>query len=291
MISVIIPLYNKQSSIKETVNSVLEQTYKDFELIILNDGSTDNSLQVVQSINDTRIRIIDKQNEGVSKTRNRGVKESKSDLIFFLDADDCIYPWCIESLVELYRKYPTADAWTANYESKKKDKSKTILDSSIQGLVVSPHKLIFLKKWNFRTGSFLMTKESYSSIGGFSELMTVGEDYYFMDAYCSNYKCVYMPRVVMSYIQENRELSRGGIPCNKVIEYYLDFGNKNLWQKLSYSELVFKRLLMAMFRMDITELKTMLIKHKLWNMVGIFAIITRKPICWFNSYNKDIYKS
>lgn len=87
-ISVIIPLYNKEAIIKRTVKSVLNQSFTYFELIIVNDGSTDNSLEIVQSISDERIVIINQENGGPSKTRNTGAKAAKADWIIFLDADD-----------------------------------------------------------------------------------------------------------------------------------------------------------------------------------------------------------
>ena len=75
-ISVIIPLFNKEHCICKTIESVLNQTHTYFELIIVNDGSTDHSLDLAKSYQDKRIRIIDKENEGVSMTRNRGAKEA-----------------------------------------------------------------------------------------------------------------------------------------------------------------------------------------------------------------------
>ena len=77
MFSVVIPLYNKELSIKNTIQSVLNQTFQDFEIVVVNDGSTDNSLHVLKEIDDTRIRIINKTNGGVSSARNRGIKEAK----------------------------------------------------------------------------------------------------------------------------------------------------------------------------------------------------------------------
>ncbi|GEM62179.1 glycosyl transferase [Sphingobacterium faecium NBRC 15299] len=88
MFSVVIPLYNKELSIKETVYSVLNQTFKHFEIIIVNDGSTDNSLNVVNKIDDPRIKIVDKKNGGVSSARNIGIREASHEWVTFLDGDD-----------------------------------------------------------------------------------------------------------------------------------------------------------------------------------------------------------
>ena len=88
MISVVIPLYNKEKSIENTLDSVLHQSFENFEILVINDGSTDNSANVVKSIADTRIRLIDKENGGVSSARNLGIQKAKYDWIAFLDADD-----------------------------------------------------------------------------------------------------------------------------------------------------------------------------------------------------------
>jgi len=88
LISVIIPLYNKESWVERAIQSVLNQTYKNFELLIVNDGSTDGSLEKVKKFKDKRIRVFSKKNEGLSITRNFGIKYSKGDYIAFLDADD-----------------------------------------------------------------------------------------------------------------------------------------------------------------------------------------------------------
>ena len=84
--SIIIPLYNKELFIKATINSVLNQTFNDFELIIVDDGSTDNSHQIVSKYQDSRILLIKQENQGVSEARNSGIKLSKSNYIAFLEA-------------------------------------------------------------------------------------------------------------------------------------------------------------------------------------------------------------
>ncbi len=88
MFSVIIPVYNKQSFILNTIKSVLNQTFKNFELIIINDGSTDNSFNLINAILDSRIKIINIDNSGVSNARNIGIINSKYEWVALLDADD-----------------------------------------------------------------------------------------------------------------------------------------------------------------------------------------------------------
>ena len=106
MISVVIPLYNKESLIKETIDSVLSQTFSNFEILIINDGSTDNSLQTVEAINDNRITIINQENAGVSVARNSGVKKAKYPWVAFLDADDWWSSTFLEEVTNAIHTYP-----------------------------------------------------------------------------------------------------------------------------------------------------------------------------------------
>ncbi|MFN7116756.1 MAG: glycosyltransferase family 2 protein [Saprospiraceae bacterium] len=92
LVSIIIPFYNAQHFLTDTLNSVLQQTYSNLEIILINDGSTDNSLEIATGIKDSRIKIINQTNQGQSAAANKGISESKGDYIKFLDADDLISP-------------------------------------------------------------------------------------------------------------------------------------------------------------------------------------------------------
>ncbi len=106
MISVVIPLYNKEDHITETVQSVLNQTFADFELLIVNDGSTDGSLAVVSAISDPRINVITTENSGVSVARNTGIKAASHDWVAFLDADDWWDNTFLEEMTKGIKCYP-----------------------------------------------------------------------------------------------------------------------------------------------------------------------------------------
>ena len=101
LVSIITPVYNAQKYIAQAINSVLSQTYKNWELIIINDGSSDNTEDIIKSFEDSRIKLITQLNGGVSRARNRGLEVAKGEYITFLDADD-ILP--IES-IELRTQY------------------------------------------------------------------------------------------------------------------------------------------------------------------------------------------
>lgn len=116
MISVVIPLFNKKDRIAHTIRSVLNQTFREFEVVVVDDGSTDGSVDVVQNIDDNRIRIVRQRNAGVSAARNRGIAEARFGLIALLDADDEWMLGYLETQYNLYRKYPDCSAFVCNYE-------------------------------------------------------------------------------------------------------------------------------------------------------------------------------
>jgi len=115
LVSVVVPLYNKELHIKRTINSVLAQTIQDFELVIIDDGSTDKSADIVKSFTDSRIRLIQQKNKGVSAARNKGIEKAKADLVSFLDADDEWTPIFLETVLTLWDKYPEAGAYVTAY--------------------------------------------------------------------------------------------------------------------------------------------------------------------------------
>lgn len=106
LISVIIPMYNKKLYIKRAIKSVLDQTISDFEIIVINDGSTDHGEDIVANIHDSRIQLINQENKGVSAARNKGINEAKADLIAFLDADDEWFPDFLKTILNLRETYP-----------------------------------------------------------------------------------------------------------------------------------------------------------------------------------------
>ena len=108
LISIIMPCYNAERHIASSISSALDQSYQDIELIVVNDGSTDNSLDIIESIEDPRLTIINQPNSGVCRARNRGLKETRGEFITFLDADDTWDPRCLEKLFTALNEQPTA---------------------------------------------------------------------------------------------------------------------------------------------------------------------------------------
>lgn len=116
LFSVVIPLYNKEDYILDTLNSVLNQEYQNFEVIIVNDGSTDKSLKVVESLVDSRINVFSILNSGVSAARNFGVTKSKGSFVSLLDADDFWYPNHLSNFITAINQFPNEVIFCNNYE-------------------------------------------------------------------------------------------------------------------------------------------------------------------------------
>jgi glycosyltransferase involved in cell wall biosynthesis len=179
--SVVIPLYNKVAYISRAVNSVLKQSFQDFEIIVVDDGSTDGGEKIVVAINDSRIRLIRQQNAGVSAARNRGAREAKAALIAFLDADDEWKKDCLTNYEYLTRQFPSCGLYGLSY-----------LKINRQNQVSIPHSLDnFPNNWEgildnfikmltieipFYTSSICLYKTLLESIGGFPEGIHAGED-------------------------------------------------------------------------------------------------------------------
>lgn len=106
MISVIVPIFNAEKYLEECIVSLLEQKYTDFELILINDGSTDNSAEICQDWvrQDTRIKYYEKQNSGVSETRNFGLDRANGEFICFVDADDCVSKNYLSDFMDLFEE-------------------------------------------------------------------------------------------------------------------------------------------------------------------------------------------
>lgn len=114
-LSVVIPLYNKERTIGASIESVLRQGYSNFELIVVNDGSTDASAEIVRGFTDERIWLIDQKNAGLSEARNTGIQRATGDLIALLDADDLWDPNHLETLANLAAKFPDASLIGTRY--------------------------------------------------------------------------------------------------------------------------------------------------------------------------------
>lgn len=181
MISVVIPLYNKEKQIAKTLQTVLNQTYQNFEIVIVNDGSTDGSVEEVLRISDSRIRLVNQENGGVSAARNRGIDEAKGEYIAFLDADDIWAKDHLESLNILIKHFPSSKARATNYNFLNKGKYKDIILNSLsfdgfEGVLDNYFEVASNSNPPIWSSAVCVDKDLLKLIGGFPEGITSGED-------------------------------------------------------------------------------------------------------------------
>ena len=179
-ISVIIPLYNKERFIKETLNSVFNQTFLDYEIIIVDDGSNDSSASIIREINDPRITLFSNSNNGVSHARNYGFTKANTDLIALLDADDLWEPNHLENLYSLYTSFPDcglyATAYYKQYFNGRKTKATYNGVSKEHFGIIDDYFSASTKDGIAWTSAVLVPKKTFDRIGLFDEEMRSGQD-------------------------------------------------------------------------------------------------------------------
>jgi glycosyltransferase involved in cell wall biosynthesis len=181
-ISVVIPLYNKEYEVARSIKSVLAQSFTDFEVVVVNDGSTDKGPETVKSFKDPRIRIINQANAGVSAARNRGIAEARTKLIAFLDADDEWEPDFLETIIRLRVKFPLCDVFAANYSFRRKNNCirKTIIrglpDDFREHILTDYFKIASQSDPPLWTSAVAVTKKAIEGVGGFPVGIVAGED-------------------------------------------------------------------------------------------------------------------
>jgi glycosyltransferase involved in cell wall biosynthesis len=180
LISIVIPLYNKERFIKETLDSVFNQSFTDYEIIIVNDGSTDSSVFIVNAIGDQRITVLSNQNKGVSHARNFGISKANSDLIALLDGDDLWEPNHLENLYNLYEKFPDCGLYATAYNKKYFNGEK--IKASYNGLakeyfgIIEDYFSASIKDSIAWTSAVLIPMKTFRKVGVFDEEMRSGQD-------------------------------------------------------------------------------------------------------------------
>lgn len=181
IVSIVIPLYNKGYIIHKTIKSVLEQTFTDFEIVIVNDGSTDSSFEIVSKFSDKRIKLFQQQNKGAAAARNLGIEKATSNLIAFLDADDFWYPNHLEELVKLYNDFPNCGMYCNRFQTKIA-KNKTLNNSysysisdDFRGIVPDFFETSLINRVAF-SSAILISKEVLLENNGFNINVSSGQD-------------------------------------------------------------------------------------------------------------------
>ncbi len=181
-ISVIVPLYNKEAYIAKTLDSVLNQTYQNYEILIINDGSTDKSTDIINTYTDTRIHLVNQENKGVAAARNLGIEIAKSELIAFLDADDEWLPEYLETIIKLRKDYPNAGIYaTAYYINNTQTQIKQVILCSdvpkdFEGLLPSYYHAIATGPHPIETSGIVIPHKILNEVGVFNETLRISED-------------------------------------------------------------------------------------------------------------------
>lgn len=277
MISVIIPLYNKEKSITDTVNSVLNQTFKDFELIIVNDGSKDNSLSVVNKFTDKRVKIIDKPNGGVSSARNVGILNAKYEYIAFLDGDDIWYNKHLEILFNAIQNLDDDNIGgfgTTFYKSHAKFFDIDKYKSSTPVIIEDYFDFMASPLPRFNSSTLLVKKSKVLKTGLFDENLKYGEDVEFWYKLFSEYKIVYINSVTTIYYvaAENRSVHYV-MPLEKRFHQF-NYTNKSKTEKKYLDKLVAIMLIDFYLNKSYGNLFLMMGKYK-QRLIGVILYILK----------------
>jgi glycosyltransferase involved in cell wall biosynthesis len=209
MFSVIIPLYNKAAYVANAIRSVISQSYQEWELIVINDGSTDDSRAVAEHAGShlgSRFRIVDQENAGVSVARNNGVKTAGFEFIAFLDADDWWDKDYLLTIRKMIMRYPDAGIYSTSYFQVKHGKNRIApigVDNTFEEGPVDYCKVysktLCMPVW---TGATVIRRELFESAGGFKPNLKLGEDFDLWIRIALTHQVVFHNRPLAYYNQD-----------------------------------------------------------------------------------------
>lgn len=215
--SVIIPLYNKAPYADKAIQSVLAQTFADYELVIVDDGSKDNSAKIAERAIEGHgnCRLMKQENAGVSMARNNGVAASKGDYLCFLDADDWWEPTFLEEMSKLIVEFPEAGIYGTNYTIVNETRHKTrvakvgIEDGFEKGYINYCQvyaRTMYMPLW---TGAVCIPRMVFEEMQGFPIGISLGEDFLLWIRIALKYKVVFLNKALSYYNQDVEVANRG----------------------------------------------------------------------------------
>lgn len=263
MFSVVIPLYNKELSIQNTIQSVLNQASQDFEIVVVNDGSTDNSLEVVKQFEDARIRIIDQPNGGVSSARNRGIQEAKFKWIAFLDGDDLWVTEHLEEITKMMRKFPqekvfvTSFKYSDNRPMFKHPRSEPIFK-------IGNYFKEAMKESLMWTSIVVVNKSCIDKVGGFNEKLNRGEDLDLWARLAREYQIVKSKKITAIYsIVDINSLTRGNSLYNKSILSTIELKGLKGFERKYFKKMLLNRMKLNIKALKLIEFARIIFKHNI----------------------------
>lgn len=204
--SIIIPLYNKAPYIKKALDSVRRQTFRDFELIVVDDGSTDDSLCIAEDTLEKSgidCQLICQNNAGVSTARNNGFAASHGDYICFLDADDWWAFSFLERMDWLIREYPEAGIYGTNYYYVKNGKPSVGVTTAETGYIDYCKVYAERLQMPLWTGATCIQKRVFHEMGGFDPGLRLGEDFCLWIQVALRYKVAFLNEALSFYSQDS----------------------------------------------------------------------------------------
>jgi glycosyltransferase involved in cell wall biosynthesis len=201
--SVIIPLYNKEKYVLKTITSVLQQSFQNFDIVIVDDGSTDQSLAIVKSLNNDKITVIQQENQGASIARNTAIAASNGSYIATLDADDI---WDKNHLLELKKcidTCPEAVLFCTNYNIKRHDgfitKSKFNFEYDNSCLIINDFFKANIINFIPTSSSVAFKKQDFLKVNGYNTKLRTGQDIDLWIKFGLIGKIAFNPKITMLY--------------------------------------------------------------------------------------------
>lgn len=227
--SIVIPLYNKEKFVAATLDSILAQTFTDYEVIVVDDVSTDGSLSVAERYSgkfNPGFRIVSHQkNSGLSAARNTGIRNANADLIAFIDADDTWKPDFLEKMHELIHKFPGAGIYASGYEEKYPSGMAMDIHKNLDFRPGEMNLVADFFKANahqpiFWYGSAVVRREVFDKSGFFDESITYGEDTDFNIRAAQDFKLAYYNAPCSSYtIDSENQITRSSLNDKIVTDF------------------------------------------------------------------------
>lgn len=233
--TVIIPLYNKENYTENTLKSILNQTFTDYEVLIVNDCSTDKSVEKVKPFLSDKIKLIEHStNKGLSASRNTGINNSNANYITYLDADDLWKPMFLETVYQLITDFPEAKIFGTNYEEVYSNNIISTKNLPVQ-IVPNSCQIIDFFKNNigqgiYNHGSVCFHKSVFEKAGFYDETIDFAEDIDFNIRANYYFKLAYSNTIQMQYFMERgTQLTRSSILNKRLPDYdkYEVFANEN----------------------------------------------------------------
>jgi glycosyltransferase involved in cell wall biosynthesis len=197
-VTVIIPVYNGAAFIADTVKSVLAQTFRDFELIVLDDGSTDDTPNILGALQDPALRVVRKSNSGVADTRNQGLGLARGELVAFLDADDLFTPENLAHKVRFLDEHPDVGLVHSEiYFFNESGNLRTHGRAECQGSVLAP--LLEFKAMVNSPSSALIRRELLARVGGFDIRLSTSADRDLWIRLAAETRFGYLPEPLVRY--------------------------------------------------------------------------------------------